>query len=783
MRNIILHGALLGTVAANLQSRDYIGRTYYAIHVKDPLLLDLALQSLEAVLEHPFEKLADHYLISVPKTGGPLRKRSSAFVELLEEQTPRQRHKRFINATDPSSYSYTPHNQRQTEPDLTQELAEIQERFDIRDPIFPDQWHLFNARDRGHDINVTGVWDQGITGQDTVVALVDDGIDMNSRDLAANYYAAGSYDFNDHNSVPSPKLFDDFHGTRCAGEIAAVRNDVCGVGVAYEGKVSGLRILSGRITDADEALSLNYDFDNNLIYSCSWGPPDDGKSMEAPGVLIKRAIVNGIQHGRNGKGSIFVFASGNGAVFDDNCNFDGYTNSIFSITIGGIDRLDLHPYYSELCAPQLAVTYSSGSGDYIHTSDVGENSCSTSHGGTSAAAPIGAGIFALVLSVRPDLTWRDLQYLCVETAVPISLDDDDWRDTTAGHRFNHKFGYGKLDAWAMVEKAKVWQNVKAQSWYHSPVVIVNEELGTEPHQQITSYFDVTEADTNAANLERVEHVTVTVNIRHQHRGDVTVDLASPDGVVSNLATVRRYDASQEGFDNWTFMTVKHWGESGVGQWRLIVGDHDNPEETGVFQDWRMTLWGESRDESLAVPLPLPGDSSSAEPQDEVVDGPVAVSTVVPAARPTTSSRPAGDVLAPERPVASKVPVPDAHTPLPTTIIQPLPDSTEPVSTNFDWRSRKALWLYVATGAILSFILLIGGWVFVQRRRKQMTFKEDYEFKQLRSSSSGRTNTVSAGELYDAFAIDDESDEEEDGGEEGGGDSDDDGRGEVRPLRP
>jgi kexin len=147
--------------------------------------------------------------------------------------------------------------------------------------------------------------------------------------------------------------------------VSAAKNDVCGVGVAYDSKIAGIRILSGQISDADEAIAMNYDFQHNQIYSCSWGPPDDGKSMDAPGILIKRAMVNGVQNGRSGLGSVYVFASGNGAQSDDNCNFDGYTNSIYSITVGAIDRQGLHPYYSEKCSAQLVVTYSSGSGDAI----------------------------------------------------------------------------------------------------------------------------------------------------------------------------------------------------------------------------------------------------------------------------------------------------------------------------------------------------------------------------------------------------------------------------------
>lgn len=57
--------------------------------------------------------------------------------------------------------------------------------------------------------------------------------------LTVAQFAEGSYDFNDHVPEPKPRLSDDRHGTRCAGEVAAVKNDVCGVGVAWDSKISG----------------------------------------------------------------------------------------------------------------------------------------------------------------------------------------------------------------------------------------------------------------------------------------------------------------------------------------------------------------------------------------------------------------------------------------------------------------------------------------------------------------------------------------------------------------
>jgi kexin len=158
---------------------------------------------------------------------------------------------------------------------------------------------------------------------------------------------------------------DDTHGTRCAGEIAAIKNGSCGVGVAYDAKVAGVRILSGELTEADEAAAINYAFQKNHIYSCSWGPPDSGDVVQGPPPIVLDAIKNGISNGRNGSGSVFVFASGNGGANEDNCNFDGYTNSIYTLTVGAIDRHGQHPTYAEKCAAQLMVAYSSGKGSHI----------------------------------------------------------------------------------------------------------------------------------------------------------------------------------------------------------------------------------------------------------------------------------------------------------------------------------------------------------------------------------------------------------------------------------
>lgn len=54
----------------------------------------------------------------------------------------------------------------------------------------------------------------------------------------------GSYDLNSNDPDPMPhpdSRSDNHHGTRCAGEIAAVpNNSFCAVGVAYGSKVAGI---------------------------------------------------------------------------------------------------------------------------------------------------------------------------------------------------------------------------------------------------------------------------------------------------------------------------------------------------------------------------------------------------------------------------------------------------------------------------------------------------------------------------------------------------------------
>lgn len=514
-------------------------------------------------------------------------------------------------------------------------LEGTSQRFGIQDPLFPQQWHLINEAHPEHMMNVVPVWEMGFTGKGIISAVVDDGLDFTSDDLAPNFDAANSYDYNDHEALPYPKKYHDRHGTRCAGQIAAAKNDVCGVGIAHESKIAGIRILSAPISDVDEAVALNHGYQNVSVYSCSWGPPDNGEAMGAPSYLIKKSVVNGINNGRGGKGSIFVFASGNGGGHEDQCNYDGYTNSIYSVTVSSLDYRGEHPYYSEACAANMITAYSSGGGEHIVTTDKGKNECTMSHGGTSAAAPNAAGVFVLAVQARPELTWRDIQYLCIETAKVVNPDDPDWETIATGRKFSYKYGYGALDAYKFVTAAQKWNLVKPQAWFDSPTIQLEDGKMNEAKKfsggtligpkGVTSTITITRDMLNNNNFESLEHVNIQVWIDHTRRGDVEVEIVSPKGIKSVLGKKRSGDDSKKGFPGWVFMSIKHWGEDPVGDWTITVTDQNSPEEYGKFLGWKMKFWGTTLDPSKAEKYELPVVDNLLPPVNDparpVVDAP------------------------------------------------------------------------------------------------------------------------------------------------------------------
>ncbi|KAK6182018.1 hypothetical protein SNE40_009787 [Patella caerulea] len=458
----------------------------------------------------------------------------------------------------------------------------------------------------GLDLNVLEAWEAGYTGKGVTTAIMDDGIDYLHEDLRHNYNADASYDFSSDDPYPYPRYTDTWfnsHGTRCAGEVSAARdNNVCGVGVAYGSKVAGLRMLDQPfMTDLIEANAMGHKPGMIDIYSASWGPTDDGKTVDGPRNLTMRAIVNGVNSGRNGLGNIYVWASGDGGPNDD-CNCDGYAASMWTISINSATNDGQTAGYDESCSSTLASTFSNGKSSSrdagVATTDL-YNNCTASHSGTSAAAPEAAGVFALALEANRNLTWRDMQHLTVLTSKKNSLHDSNnihkWKLNGAHLEFNHLFGYGVLDAAAIVDLASNWRGLPER--FHCTAGTVGEERTFNFDKSLRMTIDTTACSGGENEVNFLEHVQSFITLRSSFRGCVTLYLTSPMNTTSMILSQRpKDDDSKNGFTRWPFMTTHTWAEIPRGRWAMevvmepILGLKSNME-TGIFKEWTLVLHG------------------------------------------------------------------------------------------------------------------------------------------------------------------------------------------------
>lgn len=501
----------------------------------------------------------------------------------------------------------------------------VARKFVPNDPLFISQWHLLNWGQLGGvprvDINVTNVWSR-FRGKGVVVGIVDDGLQRTHPDLSKNVRVDVQYDFRDGDEDPSPSGNEDFHGTAVAGIIASRGNNNLGVaGVAFEASLVGVRLV-GAIdqTDEQEAMAM---LQGNQVISVSnnpWGPEDTGRSLEGAGPLLEQALEQGAREGRGGKGSIFVWAGGNGAENQDNMNYDGRANSIFTIAVGSVNDAGRHPSYSEPGAGLVVVAPSSDSfglnGRGIATTDLTGDEGLNYFGapdetfdinytrtftGTSASAAVVSGVAALVLEANPDLGWRDVQEILMRSATEIDPENADWTTNQAGFHFNHSFGAGLVNAGAAVDLATNWMVLSSRTNAVFEQTGLSLSIPDNTSATVTRGFFVP-----ASRALRAEHVTVSVSIRHSRRGDLAITLISPHGTESRLAE-RHFDFNKD-YRDWKFMSVFHWGETTAGQWKVRIRDR-RTRETGVVESIRLELFGTPLLGSEPMLLPLGFDDT------------------------------------------------------------------------------------------------------------------------------------------------------------------------------
>jgi len=469
------------------------------------------------------------------------------------------------------------------------------------DPQYGQQWHLKNNGPTnavggvaGNDLNVESVWPT-YTGQGINIGVTDEGVQTNHPDFVGNIRTDIDRDVSQGDDDPNPPDSTFDHGTSVAGVAAARGNNGVGVsGAAWNAGIVGIKLTDQAITDAQEATAMGWKASETVsanqvhINNNSWGPLDDGATLEGPGALSAAAIANGINVGRNGKGIIYAWAAGNGRCESDDINLDGYSNSRYTIAIGASGVAGEVSWYSESGAAML-VNAPSSSGSCASRDTEATTTVTTGSGytnafnGTSSSTPAAAGVMALILQANSNLNWRDMQHLLVHTSTRTQTGDASWAQNGAGRWYNPSYGFGRVNAAAATTAAATWVTVPASA----TALTASEAVPTAiPDNNVTGISRT--LTISGSSYFRAEHVEVTANITHPYRGDLRIKLVSPSGMVSELMKVRNDEG--DNYSNWTFMTVAHWGENPNGVWTLRIAD-EGAADVGSLSSWTLRVHG------------------------------------------------------------------------------------------------------------------------------------------------------------------------------------------------
>ncbi len=461
------------------------------------------------------------------------------------------------------------------------------------DPLFGCQWNLQNTGQTqgtyGADINVVDAWSTTMGSEEVNIAIVDTKVDYSHQDLVENLDVSMSHDYGaDVGAVSNP----GYHGTAVAGIVAA-RDNIFGIrGVAPRATLRSFNLLDA-YSVRNEADAATRHAATNAVSNNSWGPTDNGQPHRATR-LWEMAIESGLTVGEGGRGTSYVWAAGNGGT-DDDSNLDPYSNFWGVTAACAVNHVGEPTWYSEpganlwVCAPSKdrppAPSISSTNTSGRYTSEFG---------GTSAAAPQVSGVIALIRSVNPLLTWRDVKLILAGSARKNDENNAGWLsgavkyETSADeYSFNHMYGFGVVDADAAVKLAQNW--------------IAVPELAKESGESASDVMFIRDGETAEQSIvlgkevEFAEFVEVNVVMDAPNLRSLDLELVSPTGAVSELLMAdvgRGYPAALHAADGaYRLGSARHLGEDPSGRWTFRVIDRESGGGASRLQSWSITVYG------------------------------------------------------------------------------------------------------------------------------------------------------------------------------------------------
>lgn len=460
-------------------------------------------------------------------------------------------------------------------------------RFIPNDPLFTTQWHLRNTNNNsnsvaGMDVNVAEAWET-VRGSNVVVGIVDDGIEITHPDLRTNIATGLHYNWNGGDPAdPSPRGPGDNHGTPVAGLVAARGNNAVGVsGVSPSAQVAGLRLIAGPIRDSDQIEMFNWKLAEIAIKNNSWGlGSDNGLDHVVLPSAVTNAMAAATTKGRDGKGTVLVWANGNGNLgfildyyyptFALDCSqWDGHANSVHAVSVAAVNQAakasDFTEYGANICLSAPSSEDLLGTRGLITTAISGGYTSNGPFGGTSGAAPLVSGVVALMLEANPSLGWRDVKEILMKSARQVDTGDKTWIQNGAGFNFHPLYGAGLVDATEAVRLASEWNNL-------APMTSTSQEqdrLRLFPKD--VDPVGVTQEFSLPTNF-RMESLALKWSGSGLAVHDLIFYVTSPQGTTVRMNAVRYTDYSTVAYSNVIFTTPFFWGEPSAGTWKVKVTD-------------------------------------------------------------------------------------------------------------------------------------------------------------------------------------------------------------------